>query len=278
MLIITTAKEVNDVLNSTHVPLKTIGFVPTMGALHEGHLSLIEKSKNDNDLTVCSIFVNPTQFNNAVDFEKYPKTVDQDVNLLKKVGCNIVFIPTIETIYPEGLTKKKYDFKGLDLVMEGKFRPGHFDGVAEVVLRLFDLIKPQKAYFGEKDFQQLQIIRLITKQFKPSVEVIGMPTLRETSGLAMSSRNKRLNEEELIQASLIYKIMQHVKQQNFDDFQKLTSLIENEFSKTKMELEYVSVCEETTLQEAKYRKLNEKYRIFIAAFLNSVRLIDNLEV
>ena len=144
---------------STHVPLKTIGFVPTMGALHEGHLSLIEKSKNDNDLTVCSIFVNPTQFNNAVDFEKYPKTVDQDVNLLKKVGCNIVFIPTIETIYPEGLTKKKYDFKGLDLVMEGKFRLGHFDGVAEVVLRLFDLIKPQKAYFGEKDFQQLQIIR-----------------------------------------------------------------------------------------------------------------------
>lgn len=274
MLITTTTKELKKALKTS----TKIGFVPTMGALHQGHLSLIEKSKDDNDLTVCSIFVNPTQFNNPIDFEKYPKSIENDIYLLEKMDCDIVFIPTIKTVYPKGLTKKEYDFKGLDVVMEGKFRPGHFDGVAEVVLRFFDLIKPQKAYFGEKDFQQLQIIRLITRQFKPSIQIIGMPTLRESSGLAMSSRNKRLNEEELIQASFIYKIVQNIKQKNLDDFQKMTFLIENEFSKTKMELEYVSVCEEATLQEAKYRKLNEKYRIFIAVFLNSVRLIDNFEV
>ena len=182
----------------------SLGFIPTMGALHKGHASLIKKSLSQNALSICSIFVNPTQFNNKTDFKNYPNRLDKDIKLLKEIGCDVVFTPSKEAIYPNGLPSKEFDFGLLDKVMEGASRPGHFNGVAMVVSRLFEIIKPQRAYFGEKDFQQLAIIKSLTAQKFKSIEIIPCRTLREKDGLAMSSRNLLLDKRYRAAAPRIY--------------------------------------------------------------------------
>jgi len=175
---------------------QTIGFVPTMGALHKGHLSLIKKAKKENDIVVVSIFINPTQFDNSEDLKKYPKTLDKDLELLKSVNCDYVFTPNVSEVYQDDISANSFDFGGIENEMEGKFRKGHFDGVGTIVKRLFEIVKPNKAYFGEKDFQQLQIIKKLTEIENLPIEIIGCKIFREKDGLAMSSRNTRLTKEQ----------------------------------------------------------------------------------
>src|SRR5690606_25883950 len=183
---------------------KTIGFVPTMGALHEGHLSLVNQSKSENDFTLVSIFVNPTQFNNTDDLKKYPRTEQADTSLLESAGADAVFLPEIEVIYPHGQTSEHFEFSGIENQMEGKFRPGHFDGVATVIKKFFEIIQPDRAYFGEKDFQQLRIIQELVKQENLPAQIIAVPIKRESDGLAMSSRNVRLTAEMRQESVQIY--------------------------------------------------------------------------
>ncbi|MBX7181937.1 MAG: pantoate--beta-alanine ligase, partial [Bacteroidia bacterium] len=192
MQVITTSQAMSDLMIRWKSEGKSIGFVPTMGALHEGHISLVNKAKGENDRVVVSIFVNPNQFNNAVDLEKYPRTFDRDYSMLEKVGNDVLFFPSVGEIYPEPDTRT-FHFGKLEQVMEGEFRPGHFNGVAQVVSRLFDIIKPDKAYFGEKDFQQLAIIQTMTRNLQLPITIVPCPTLRLANGLAMSSRNERLS-------------------------------------------------------------------------------------
>ena len=255
-----------------------IGFVPTMGALHKGHLSLVKQSKNENSISVVSIFVNPTQFDNSEDLKKYPKTLENDLALLRSIGCDIVFIPSVEEIYKDNVSSKSYTFDGIEHQMEGKFREGHFDGVATIVHTLFDLVKPSKAYFGEKDFQQLQIIKKLVHQEQLPVEVIGCPIFRESDGLAMSSRNTRLTKEHRVAAPFIYKILSIVSSKvhsiNIDD---IISFVEDEFQKNSfLDLEYFSIAEEETLLEATSIVSHKKYRAFIAVNAGNIRLIDNI--
>lgn len=194
MHIFNTISETQQYLKAQQRAGKTIGFVPTMGALHAGHISLIERAKTENDLAVCSIFVNPTQFNNSDDLKKYPRTLERDCEMLRPVGCDVVFAPSAEEMYPS-LPQLKMDFGTLETIMEGKFRPGHFNGVGIVVSKLFNIVKPDKAYFGLKDLQQVAVIRRMVQELSFDLEIIPCPTLRETDGLAMSSRNTRLSPE-----------------------------------------------------------------------------------
>ncbi|MDO4229031.1 MAG: pantoate--beta-alanine ligase [Capnocytophaga sp.] len=260
---------------------KKIGFVPTMGALHDGHLSLIIKSLEENDITVMSIFVNPTQFNNAEDLAKYPRTLEIDVEKIKKVSEKVlVYAPDPTDIYGENVISENFDFEGLDKVMEGAFRPGHFDGVGTVVKKLFEIVTPDRAYFGEKDYQQLLIIKKMVAQTKLPVEVIGCPIVRDEKGLALSSRNQRLSEDMLHEATYIYKVLQEAKMQ----FGKKTSVevenwVKKQFeNKQGLELEYVTITDAETLLPATTKEANKKYRIFIVVYVDGVRLIDNLEI
>lgn len=256
---------------------KKIGFVPTMGALHEGHLSLVKKCKEENDICVVSVFVNPTQFNNKEDLEKYPRNEQKDAEMLDNTGADIVFFPTVEEIYPEPDTRV-FDFGQLDKVMEGKFRPGHFNGVAQVVSRLFDIVKPDKAYFGEKDFQQLAVIRLMVRQSGMPVEIAAMPIMRERSGLAMSSRNQRLTEQQKSDASHIYRVLTESKA--FAKVKTVTETIDYVISNinqiSSLNVEYCEIVDGETLQPLK--EWNEtKYAVgCIAVFCGEVRLIDNI--
>ena len=260
---------------------KSIGFVPTMGALHKGHLSLLEKSLSENDVTVMSIFVNPTQFNNAEDLDKYPRTLDRDVEIMKELSNNIiVYAPEVEDIYEGNTVSESFDYDGLENQMEGKHRPGHFDGVGTIVKRLFEIIQPNKAYFGEKDFQQLQIVKKLVSKNKIPVEVIGCPIHREESGLAMSSRNERLSNEGRKKSAVIFKILNDAK----DFFEKNSSeatilFVENEFKKfPEFELEYFEIAEEASLLPISKKETNKKYRGFIAIFIEKIRLIDNISL
>ncbi len=258
----------------------TIGLVPTMGALHAGHLSLIEKGLNENDKVVVSIFVNPTQFNNQNDLEKYPRTLDRDINLLKTISEDkiIVFSPSIKEIYGDKISSTTFNFDGLEFVMEGKFREGHFDGVGTIVKRFFEIVKPHNAYFGEKDFQQLQIIRKLVKKHKLGVNVIGCEIYREPSGLAMSSRNERLLPIYKNEAPFIYKTLQATK----DKFttisaNKITEWVVKEFARnTLLELEYFIIADADTLKPTLRKSRKKQYRAFIAVYAGEVRLIDNI--
>ena len=189
---------------------KSIGFVPTMGALHEGHMALIKNAQSLCDIVICSIFVNPKQFNKESDLVNYPNTLERDTLNLKEVNCDIVFIPSVEEIYPKNRIDKQFDFGALATEMEGEHRPGHFNGVALVIDRFFEIINPTYAFFGEKDFQQLAIIKALVEKLNSSIKIIGCPTVRETSGLAMSSRNERLIEDEKEEASAIFKALSFV--------------------------------------------------------------------
>jgi pantoate--beta-alanine ligase len=280
MRIFNNKKDLKDCLLDYKTNKKTIGFVPTMGALHQGHLSLIEKAKQKNDIVVVSIFVNPTQFNNIEDLEKYPKTIENDILLLTSASCDILFSPSVTEIYPKNVTSEKFNFEGLEHQMEGKFRDGHFDGVGTVVKALFEIITPEKAYFGQKDFQQLQIVKKMVEKHHLPVKVKGCPIFREADGLAMSSRNARLPKEQRNIAPFIYKTLQKI-QQKFDtkNISEINEWLENEFKKQPLlTLEYFTIADEKTLKSAESKKANKKYRAFIAVFAGSVRLIDNIRL
>ena len=237
---------------------KQIGFVPTMGALHEGHLSLLKKCKEENDISIVSIFVNPTQFDNSADLVKYPKTFQEDTKLLESAQCDVLFAPDVKEIYAENITATSFDFDGLEQEMEGRFRTGHFDGVGTVVKRLFEIVAPNKAYFGEKDFQQLQIVKKMTKKQQLPVKVKGCKIYRAKNGLAMSSRNSRLTEAHLEAAPFIFKILQKAK----IEFRTKTpnaiiKWVEKEFEKQPLlNLEYFTIADEKTLKNiTKYNKI-----------------------
>lgn len=271
--------DLNSFINNNSSLNSTIGFVPTMGALHDGHLSLLKKSTENNTLTVISIFVNPTQFNNQEDLAKYPRTLDNDVEKIKSVSNKIiVYAPTVDDIY-EGNTKSNhYDFDGLEHQMEGKFRPGHFDGVGTVVKRLFEIIKPTNAYFGEKDFQQLQIVKKLVEKEKLSVNIIGCPIFRESNGLAMSSRNERLTSDEKTKASIIFKTINQAKILfGTKSAKEVSEFVSKTFKNNQtFELEYFEIADEATLLPCARKSKNKKYRGFIAVFVNKIRLIDTI--
>jgi pantoate--beta-alanine ligase len=260
---------------------KTVGFVPTMGALHEGHLSLIQKSILENETTVMSIFVNPTQFNNLSDLQNYPRTLEADVEKLRQISNAIlVFAPSIEDIYQGKTIAQHFDFDGLELEMEGKHRPGHFDGVGTIVKRLFEIVQPTRAYFGEKDFQQLQIVKKMVEKNHLKVSVIGEPIFREPNGLAMSSRNERLSIVQREKAAFIYQILQEAKSQfGTKNAIEVTNWVENEFkNNANFKLEYFEIADEITLKSMQYKEPNKQYRAFIAVFMNDVRLIDTISL
>ncbi|MCZ2224869.1 MAG: pantoate--beta-alanine ligase [Chitinophagales bacterium] len=258
----------------------TVGFVPTMGALHQGHISLIEASIQKTDIIVCSIFVNPTQFNDVKDFEKYPITIEQDIYLLEQAGCNILFLPNLEEIYPEGLNKlKHYDLGYLEEILEGKYRKGHFQGVCNVVERLLNIVKPTILFLGQKDYQQCMVIKKLIEimnwQNKLSIKII--PTKRELRGLAMSSRNKRLNETEKENATAIYKSLEYIKNNFY--YKPLTQLkdAKNILNKSGFDkIDYISICRVDNLLEVEKIGKKNKHIVLIAAFLGEVRLIDNI--
>lgn len=258
---------------------KKIGFAPTMGALHEGHLSLYKAAKKENDEVISSIFVNPTQFNNPDDFQKYPKTLEKDLELLEKAGVEAVYVPNVEEMYPDGLNSKKYDFDGLENEMEGKYRPGHFDGVGTIVEELFRQVQPHNAYFGEKDYQQLAIIKKMVKKTKLPVKIHGVSTLREEDGLAMSSRNVRLTETQRKEATIIYETLTKVKEWfKVISLEEIKQKVTDIFRNSNFELEYFVIADEETLKEANAIDENREYRAFIVAYAGEVRLIDNMHL
>jgi pantoate--beta-alanine ligase len=256
---------------------RSIGFVPTMGALHQGHLDLMKKAKKDNDLLVVSIFVNPIQFNNPSDLEKYPRDLEKDKALLEEVNCDVLFVPEVSEMYPEKATKQ-FDFGNLEKVMEGAFRPGHFNGVAVVVEKLFDIVKPDKAYFGEKDFQQIAIIQRMVALEKISVQIVPCQTIREKDGLAMSSRNERLSKTERKIAPFIAQTLNEAKSKiPILSPNEIRLLVENRFGdQPEFELEYFEIADDKTLQPTFNWSESQGIVGFIAAYLGKVRLIDNI--
>jgi pantoate--beta-alanine ligase len=256
---------------------KSIGFIPTMGALHRGHLDLIKQAKELCDFVVCSIFVNPLQFNNSEDFEKYPSTIKEDLILLNKYGCDCTFIPDREDVFPE-MPNLNYDFGSLSVFMEGEFRPNHFNGMAAVVEKLFRIINPNMAFFGEKDYQQLAIVRWLVEEKNMSIEVIPCETVREESGLAMSSRNLRLTKEERILASEIYKVMLSFKKNYFKiNFDLNLKNAINELA-LNFSVEYFIVANEETLLPLNSNTKLHNPRLFVSTYLSGVRLIDNMSL
>lgn len=260
----------------------TVGFVPTMGALHQGHLSLLKKSIQNNSLTVISIFVNPTQFNNPSDLAKYPRTLEADFEKIKSVSNEIViYAPTVEDIYEGNTISEHFNFDGLENQMEGKFRPGHYDGVGTVVKRLFEIVQPTKAYFGEKDFQQVQIVKKLVEKYNLNVTIVMCPIFREKNGLAMSSRNERLSENEKEEAAIIYNALKKSKLKFESNSATAVSDWVTMYINTKskhIRLEYFQIADENTLKPCLRKNKTKKYRAFIAVFINNIRLIDTISL
>ena len=278
MKLIQTISELRNELQSVRKQGKSIGLVPTMGALHDGHASLVKRAVKENDVVVVSDFVNPTQFNDKNDLLKYPRTLEADCALLEKHGAKFVFAPSVEEIYPEPDTRQ-FSYAPLDTVMEGKYRPGHFNGVCQIVSKLFLIVEPDRAYFGEKDFQQLAIIREMVRKYPFNLEIVGCPIVREADGLALSSRNARLSAEQRIQALQISKTL-------FDsvEFAKLHTLAETKqyvedriAASEGLKLEYFEVVDGNTLQTVSSWE-DSKYIVgCITVFCGEVRLIDNIK-
>jgi len=255
----------------------TIGFTPTMGSLHNGHLHLIEKSKKTCDITICSIFVNPTQFNNDDDLANYPRTLETDLQKLRKINCDVVYTPIISDLYEKGEKAKEFDFGTLANTMEGKFRPGHFNGMATIVEKFFRIINPNKAFFGQKDLQQLQIVKALVKQIGSGTEIVCIPTIREEGGLAKSSRNKLLSEKLKKEASLIYQSLQYCIKEQSRGVDSLKKNIEKQFDKhSNFELEYIDFVALEDMVTITDWKGKNKNAICIAAYIDGVRLIDNI--
>lgn len=274
-------KELVSCLDGERKKNRTIGLVPTMGALHTGHISLVKKALSENDLVVVSIFVNPTQFDKKDDLEKYPRSLERDIELLKTVSKKIVvFAPTVDEIYGDSVKSESYEFDGLDKVMEGEFRAGHFDGVGTIVELLLRTVAPNKAYFGEKDFQQLQIIRKMAEIKKLPYTIIGCPIEREPHGLAMSSRNERLSKTTREQAGFIHETLQATKSKfGTESATTIADWVKSEFEKNPVfNLEYFEITDEATLTPMLKKQDNQKYRAFIAVYADGVRLIDNLRL
>ncbi len=278
MKVYKTVSSLSDALNQCRKEGKTIGLVPTMGALHNGHLSLVKRCVAENDVCVVSVFVNPTQFNNSTDLEKYPRTEEADIELLSGANCSFAFIPSVKEIYPTPDTRQ-FDFAPLDQVMEGPARPGHFNGVGQVVSRLFDIVKPNRAYFGEKDFQQLAIIREMVKRYNYDLEIVGCPIVREESGLALSSRNARLSETEKniavnISRTLFMSVdLTSVK--TVDEVKKWVVSTINLFPN--LEVEYFEIVNSLTLQPIKEWSDTDYVTGCITVYCGEVRLIDNIQ-
>lgn len=255
---------------------KSIGFVPTMGALHHGHLTLIEESRSENAITVCSIYVNPTQFNNADDLARYPRTIEEDIEKLKSVGCDILFCPSNEEIYPEKSIIRFY-FGPLEQIMEGEFRPGHFSGVAKVVSKLLNVVQPNRAYFGQKDYQQFKIIECLVRELKFNVQLRCVPIQREKDGLAMSSRNMRLNNEQRKQAIVFYDSLQLAKRRLKEGLSMSVTREEvKRYCETKsgVQLEYLELADASNFELLE--NVTTHAILLIAGYVGEVRLIDNL--
>jgi pantoate--beta-alanine ligase len=278
MNVFTTRKSLNEALASLKEAKKSVGFVPTMGALHEGHLALVKRALSESDTVVVSIFVNPTQFNNMQDLDKYPRMLQADVDLLHSIGDVLVFAPSVEEVYPENDSYTPLDLEGIDNVMEGEFRPGHFQGVVHVVRNLFQIVQPDQAYFGLKDFQQVAVIRLLTKKYNFPIQIIACPTLRETNGLAMSSRNLRLTEKEREDALIIIQTLKYIQSLKATKTPKEAKELAMEyFSNGKLRLEYLEIVNGANLKSLE-NEWNEYTVVCLAAFCGAVRLIDNLEL
>jgi len=279
----TIIKKISDLQNFLGLYRKDgqkIGFAPTMGALHPGHISLITESQKSNGLTVSSIFINPVQFNDPKDYEKYPITLENDILLLEKAGCNVLFLPSVSEVYPDGTTQqKKYELGYLESVLEGEYRPGHFQGVCMVIERLLDIVKPDNLYLGQKDYQQCMVIKKLTELtgLDQTVHTRICPTLREPDGLAMSSRNMRLSETERKNAGTIYKTLQLIKEGlGKNDLRSLKNDAKKILSEKGFKPDYVEIADASTLQLVNDWDGKQKLVALIAAFLNEVRLIDNL--
>lgn len=275
MIVLRTIKDLKKLLQNFKSEGKSIGFVPTMGALHAGHISLVDNCVKNNDVTVVSIFVNPTQFNDKTDLDKYPRTLDADCELLNTNGADIVFAPTVDEIYPEPDTRV-FDFGQIDKVMEGAHRPGHFNGVAQVVSKLFDIVSPDRAYFGEKDFQQIAVIKDMVRQLSLPVNIVTVPIVREDSGLALSSRNQRLSAEQKQQASNIYKTLLESKDLHLPIDKTIEFVLDKINNTDGLTVEYFTIVDGNSLQSVNEWN-NTTYAVgCIAVFCGDVRLIDNI--
>jgi pantoate--beta-alanine ligase len=276
MYIVKTILELQNLLRQK----ASIGFVPTMGALHEGHISLIEKSKSENETTVCSIFINPTQFNNLTDLEKYPVTIDADIEKLITAKTDVLFLPSVEEMYPSGLKNMPiYDIGYLDTILDGKFRPGHFNGVSLIVHKLLIAVKPHKLYLGEKDFQQCLVIKRMIALQNLQIEVITCPTLRDEDGLAKSSRNTRLSAEARAKAPLIHACLVSIKDNvNSTSFQQTQQNWIQKLTENGFDTEYILLANADNLELITEFDESKKMVVLIAAFLDGVRLIDNLRI
>ncbi|TXI85598.1 MAG: pantoate--beta-alanine ligase [Crocinitomicaceae bacterium] len=278
MNVFTTRKSLNEALASLKEAKKSVGFVPTMGALHEGHLALVKRALGESDIVVVSIFVNPTQFNNMQDLDKYPRMLQADVELLNTIGEVLVFAPSVDEVYPENDAYTPLELDGIDKVMEGEFRPGHFQGVVHVVRNLFQIVQPDQAYFGLKDFQQVAVIRLLTKKYNFPIQIIACPTLREPNGLAMSSRNLRLTEKERDDALIIIQTLKYIQSLKATKTPKEAKELAMEyFSNGKLRLEYLEIVNGANLKSLD-NEWDDYTVVCLAAFCGAVRLIDNLEL
>ena len=268
------------VIDALRAKQKTLGLVPTMGALHEGHLALVKTALENNDKVVVSIFVNPTQFDNKEDLIKYPRTLENDIKLLEGLSEDriLVYAPTVEDVYGEEAISEHFDYDGLEFEMEGKFRTGHFDGVGTIVKRLFEIVKPDQAYFGEKDFQQLQIIKKLVEKHRIPVKIIGCDIYREPTGLAMSSRNVRLKPAYKEAAPFIFKTLKLAKQYfGTKSANEVMQWVEKQFAKHELlKLEYFIIADAETLKTVKRKSKTKMYRAFIAVYADDIRLIDNI--
>lgn len=277
MIVISKVNELEKAVEAFRIEGKSIGLVPTMGALHQGHLSLVERCRRENDVVVVSVFVNPTQFNNKEDLRTYPRTEDADKSLLAGAGCDIVFMPTVEEVYPEPDTRV-FDLGPVAEVMEGAMRPGHFNGVAQIVSKLFMMVKPDRAYFGEKDFQQIAVIRQMVKTEGFKLQIVACPIVREADGLALSSRNVRLSPEARQTAPAIYRTLQesldYAKSHTVAETQKFVTDRINSFPE--MEVEYYQIVDGTTLMPVTDWDESNYIVGCVTAYCGGVRLIDNI--
>ena len=278
MLIFTKITELQAFLAQTNGKKQTVGFVPTMGALHLGHISLIKASKKECDITICSIYVNPTQFNDKNDLERYPKTPEKDLELLSNIACDVVFVPTTEEMY-SSKEERIFDFGYLDKILEGSHRPGHFNGVALIISKFFDIVKPYKAFFGSKDYQQVMIVKALVKQLHYDVEIKSCPILREEDGLAMSSRNALLNPDERKAAKIFPWLMDEVKalKEKGADINEIKNMVEVSLKKNSIyKLDYLAICDAASLKELNSFNEAQSYVVLIACFVGKIRLIDNI--
>jgi pantoate--beta-alanine ligase len=282
MILFKTIEKIKSFIETEQKNGKTVGFVPTMGALHEGHISLITTSRNQCDITICSIFVNPTQFNNSSDFDKYPITINEDINLLLDARCDVLFLPSVAEMYPNGIEKNKltdYNLNNLDKILEGEFRPGHFQGVANIVHKLLKAVPCKKLFMGAKDYQQCMVVDQLIKDQKINTELIKCPTLREQNGLAKSSRNMRLSAVGKEKAKVIYECLLYLKSnQNELSFEKCLETCDVMLQNASLEKEYIILANAQNLIKFNEFTRNEKMVILLAAYCEGVRLIDNMEL